>query len=187
MTPLRVARAERAAQDIHLFELRDPEGGALAPFTAGSHLRVKVPSGAIRKYSLCNDPAEIERYVIAVKRDPAGRGGSVSLVDGTRAGDRLEVSPPENAFALDEKAPAFLLIAGGIGITPLMAMARRLVALDARFRLVYCTRSPAHTAFAQELAADPLRSRVRIHHDGGDPAKALDLWPYFEKPTREHV
>lgn len=187
MTPLRVARAEPLAEGIHLLEFRHPGGEPLPPFSAGAHVTVTAPNGAARKYSLCNDPAETDRYVIAVKRDPAGRGGSVSLVDGTRAGDLVEVSAPRNSFELVEKAPGFLLIAGGIGITPLMAMARRLAAAGARFKLYYCTRSPEQTAFREELAAEPFKGKVVFHHDHGDPARALDLWPLFEKPGRDHV
>lgn len=184
---LAVARAEAAARDIHLFELRDPAGAALPAFTAGAHVQVTSPSGLVRRYSLCNDPAEEDRYVIAVKRDPAGRGGSVDLVDRTRVGDTLEVTEPRNAFALEERAPGHLLIAGGIGITPILAMVRRLASLDARFRLVYCTRSPEDTAFRDALMAPGLKARVTIHHDGGDPARAFDLWPLLEKPTKDHV
>jgi len=187
MPELVVTRADAIARDIHLFELRDPAGGGLAPFTAGSHVQVTSPGGLVRKYSLSNDPAEGDRYVIAVKRDPAGHGGSLDLVDRTQVGSRLHVSAPRNAFELDERAPASLLLAGGIGITPILSMARRLHALEAPFRLIYCTRSAEDTAFAHELSAGPFAARVTIHHDGGDPSRAFDLWPLFEKPTREHV
>ncbi|MGZ5100656.1 MAG: PDR/VanB family oxidoreductase [Usitatibacter sp.] len=187
MTPLRVARAEPLAEGIHRFELRHPQGAPLPPFTAGAHVTVTAPNGAMRKYSLCNDPAETDRYVIAVKRDPAGRGGSVSLVDGTRPGSLVEVSQPHNAFELDRNAPGFLFIAGGIGITPIMSMVRSLAASQARFRLYYCTRSPARTAFLEELSAAAFGDQVTIHHDHGEPARALDLWPLLEKPTRDHV
>src|SRR5258706_15823534 len=142
---LEVRRAEQAAADIFVFELRHPQGCALPEFTAGSHLTVRSPNGSLRKYSLCNDPAERDRYVIAVKRDPAGRGGSVDLVDNTRAGDTLEVSPPHNSFDLAEKASSFILIAGGIGITPLVAMARQLNGEGRRYRLYYLPRSPDTT------------------------------------------
>jgi phthalate 4,5-dioxygenase reductase component len=182
MPLLQVARAERIARDIHLLELRDPAGAALPPFTAGSHVSVRAPNGSLRKYSLCNDPGETHRYVIGVKRDPAGRGGSVSLVDGVRVGDSVETSLPANAFELDEKASAYLLIAGGIGITPILAMAHRLAALGKRFRLVYLTRSPEDTAFADLLGEEPFRGKVTLHHDGGDPDRAFDLWPLLEKP-----
>jgi phthalate 4,5-dioxygenase reductase subunit len=187
MTALRVARAEAVAEGIHLFELRHPAGSALTPFTAGSHVQVTSPNGSVRRYSLCNDPRERDRYEIAVKRDPAGRGGSVDLVDNTRVGDVVPVSEPRNAFELNEKAPGFLLLAGGIGITPILSMVRRLLAREARFRLYYCTRTPGQTPFREELTAPELRGRVTIHHDHGDPARSLDLWPLFEKPTRDHV
>src|SRR5690242_4908046 len=80
MIPRRVTRAERIADDIHVFELRDPAGGELPEFTAGAHVSLRVPNGLIRKYSLCNDPAERDRYVIAAKREAGGRGGSDSLI-----------------------------------------------------------------------------------------------------------
>ena len=85
---VQVARTEPAADGIQLFELRDPDGATLPPFTPGAHLAVRVPSGAMRNYSLSNDPAdERDRYVIAVKREEQGRGGSVSMIETVRAGD----------------------------------------------------------------------------------------------------
>ena len=186
-SPLRIARTQRIAADIHLFELRDASGGDLPGFTAGAHVTVKSPNGSLRKYSLCNDPAERRRYAIAVKRDPAGRGGSVDLVDNTRVGDTIEVSAPHNAFELAEKAASFILIAGGIGITPLLAMARHLNGAGKRYKLYYLTRSPEHTAFRDQLEGEEFKGRVAIHYDGGDIANAFDLWPILEKPTSAHV
>jgi phthalate 4,5-dioxygenase reductase subunit len=183
-----VARAEAIARDIHTFELRDPEGLELPAFTPGAHVTVRAPNGTLRKYSLCNDPAERDRYVIAVKRDAAGHGGSVSLVDGTRAGDFLEVSEPRNAFELAPTAPAFIFVAGGIGITPIMSMVRSLAACGiGKFKLYYLSRSPESTAFREALAGDEFRGKVVIHHDHGDPAKSFDLWPVFEKPSNAHI
>ena len=182
MIPRRVTRAERIADDIHLFELRDPAGGELPEFSAGAHVSLKVPNGLIRKYSLCNDPAERDRYVIAVKREAGGRGGSESLIREAVEGAEVPVSPPANNFALAKSPAGYLLIAGGIGITPIMAMIRELAAAGGRFKLYYCTRSPEGTAFRDELLAPELRGKVKIHHDGGDLAKALDLWPVVEKP-----
>ena len=187
MPLLRVARVDPIARDIYRFELRHPQGGSLPPFTAGAHVSVTAPNGALRKYSLCNDPAEVERYVIAVKRDPAGHGGSVSLVDGTHVGDMVEVSAPRNAFELDPKAPSFLLIAGGIGITPIMSMVRSLQASGRPFKLVYLTRSREDTPFLDELSAPGLRAQVTLHHDGGDAARMFDLWPLLEKPGKAHI
>lgn len=184
---LAVARVGKAASDVHLFELRDPGDGELPQFTAGAHLTVRSPNGSLRKYSLCNDPAERERYVIGVKRDPAGRGGSVDLVDNVRAGDTIEVSLPHNAFELAPRAQSFILIAGGIGITPVISMARTLNREGRRYKLYYLTRSAEATAFREELAGEDFRGRVVLHHDGGDPRESYDLWPVLEKPSAAHV
>ncbi|HKA46376.1 MAG TPA: PDR/VanB family oxidoreductase [Burkholderiales bacterium] len=188
MTALRVERAEQIAAGIHLFELRDPDGRELPEFNAGSHIAIVVPTGDVRKYSLCNDPCERDRYVIAVKKEAAGRGGSISLVDAVKAGDLVMSGTPENSFALDERAASFLFIAGGIGITPIMAMIRHLKSTGCgRFKLYYCTRNAHATAFLDELSAPAYRGQVTIHHDNGDPAQALDLWPLLERPAGAHL
>lgn len=188
MLPLIVARAFDAAEGIRSFELVHPEGLELPPFTPGSHVKVQVPNGATRKYSLCNDPGERHRYVISVKRDDNGRGGSISLVDRVRAGDVLPTSIPENAFPLIEGAAQYLFLAGGIGITPIISMIRSFGELPpAPWKLYYFTRSPDCTAFQEELSAPHIRPNVHIHHDYGDPTKSFDLWPVFERPSRAHV
>jgi phthalate 4,5-dioxygenase reductase component len=182
MVPRRVTRAERIVDDIHLFELRDPAGAELPEFSAGAHVSIRVPNGLIRKYSLCNDPAERDRYVIAVKREPGGRGGSASMIDDVAVGRELAVSPPANNFALAKSAAGYLFVAGGIGVTPIMSMIRHLAATGGRFQLYYCTRSPAATAFRDELSAPEFRGKVTFHHDQGDPAQMFDLWPVLEAP-----
>ena len=187
MMTVRVARAERIATDIHLFELRATGSPILPARTAGAHITVRSPNGSLRKYSLCNDPAQDDRYEIAVKRDPNGRGGSVDLVDNVRAGHSVEIGEPANAFELAPKAASFVFIAGGIGITPIMSMMRALNASRRRYKLYYLTRSPSDTAFAQELAGGDFRGNVVIHHDGGDPRRSFDLWPVLEKPSSAHV
>src|SRR5258708_2193420 len=187
MMTVRVARAERIATDIHLFELRRADSTTLPAWTAGSHISVRSPNGSVRKYSLCNDPAEGDRYVIAVKRDPNGRGGSVDLADNVRVGDTVQIAEPDNAFDLAPKAASFVFIAGGIGITPIMSMMRALDAERRPYRLYYLTRSAADTAFADELSGGGFRGKVVIHHDGGDPRSSFDLWPVLEKPSPAHV
>ncbi|WP_372622213.1 PDR/VanB family oxidoreductase [Falsiroseomonas sp.] len=186
--PLRVVAAERIAEGIHRFDLAHPEGGELPPFTPGAHLRLRVPNGLVRRYSLCGDPADARLYSIAVKREEGGLGGSVSLCDGVRAGDLLPVAASRNDFALSGNPVARVFIAGGIGITPIMAMIRHLQA-EGRppWKLWYLTRSPAQTAFLEELRAPELRGKVVVHHDGGDPDKAFDLWPVLEQPKGRHV
>lgn len=185
---LRVADAREIARDIHLFELRAPDGADLPEFTPGSHLEVLTPAGLVRKYSLCNSAFERERYLIAVKREADSRGGSASMAEALKVGDTLPVGLPDNAFALSSKARQHLLIAGGIGITPVLAMARWLKdSGEGRFKLVYCTRDAAGTAFLEELTSPEWRAQVTLHHDGGDPEQALDLWPLLENPKGAHV
>ena len=185
---LKVTHKTALAHDIWGFELRDPQGAALPSFTAGAHLTVQVPGGARRNYSLFGDPADTSAYHIAVKRDALGRGGSIQMADGVQQGDSLPVSAPRNNFALHPRATEFLLIAGGIGITPILSMVRQLQSMaGVRFRLIYCTRDAAHTAFLEELSSPELAGRVQIHHDHGDSARAFDFWPVLENPGKAHV
>ena len=184
---LLVATKTQVATDVWCFELRHPQGQALPPFTAGSHLTVQTPSGARRNYSLCSDPADTGSYQIAVKRDAQGRGGSISMVDDVHAADMLSASVPRNNFALHPRADEFLFIAGGIGITPILSMMRELRhGGRAKFRLVYCTRDAASTAF-RELLQSEFAGQLLLHHDHGDLDQAIDLWPEFETPSRTQV
>jgi phthalate 4,5-dioxygenase reductase component len=183
MTSRVVSDVSRIADDIFLFELRHRHGADLPEFTAGSHISLRVPNGLERKYSLCNDPAERDRYVIAVKREAEGRGGSLSLVDDAKAGDELLISAPRNDFGLVNSPAGYLFIAGGIGITPILSMVRHLKSSGTgRFKLYYCARTPSATAFGDALGGPEFRGQVTIHHDRGDPARALDLWPLLERP-----
>jgi phthalate 4,5-dioxygenase reductase subunit len=187
MRELRVERAEKIADDIHLFDLRDPTGADLPEFTSGAHVAVRTPGGEERKYSLCNDPIERDRYIIAVKNEPASRGGSRSMCEALKTGDMIAVSEPANDFELGPSPAGYTLIAGGIGITPLLSMARHLLTAGGpSFKLYYLTRSPETTAFLDELRAPEFAGKVVIHHDQGDIANAYDLWPVFEKP-KGHV
>ena len=182
MMPLRVMRNDKIADGIHLFELRDAGGAPLPQFSAGAHIAIRTPSGLLRKYSLCNDPSERDRYQVAIKRETNGRGGSANLIDAVKTGDELMVAPPVNDFGLPQRATDFLFIAGGIGITPMMAMIREVQAQGKRFRLFYCTRSPETTAFTRgavgagvcRLGRHPSRPR-RSHllaRSQADPGRA---------------
>ncbi|GAB2890436.1 PDR/VanB family oxidoreductase [Paraburkholderia jirisanensis] len=185
---LKITRKRQIAREVWQFELRDPQGAELPRFCAGANLTVQVPNGNRRRYSLCNSSAERHCYEIAVKRDANGRGGSISLCDDTREGDLICVTPPQNDFPLDPRAQEFILIAGGIGITPMLAMMRELRAEGLRkFRLIYVTRDPQGTAFLDELSSAEWRSYVKIHHDFGDGAKSFDFWPIFERAGKAHV
>lgn len=185
--PLRVAAIEDIARGIRAFELAQPDGAELPPFTPGSHIKVQAPNGALRKYSLCNAPSERRRYVIAVKREDGGKGGSLSMHQDLKVGDTLPTSAPQNAFALAPNARAYLFIAGGIGVTPMLSMIRSFGELPpAPWRLIYLTRSPETTAFAAELKAGEWARSVKIHHTQGGAAR-LDLWPLLEKANTAHV
>ncbi|MFT4241257.1 MAG: PDR/VanB family oxidoreductase [Acidovorax sp.] len=171
---VRVVKKTAEAEGIASFELARVDGAALPPFSAGSHIDVHLPNGITRQYSLCNASHESHRYRIAVLRDAASRGGSTAMHDSVQQGDVLTISTPRNHFAL-HPAQHTLLLAGGIGVTPLLCMADRLARTGARFTLHYCTRSPARTAFAAEIAASPLAAHVCFHHDDGAPDQKLDL------------
>lgn len=182
--PLLVTRKEVIARDVYLFELRHPAGAKLPAFDAGSHIALHVPSGAMRQYSLCNDPAESDRYLIAVKCEAQGRGGSLSLTEQVKVGDTISAAMPSNMFQLDSKARNFILVAGGIGITPMMAIMRSLQAEGLRgFKLYYFARDEGGTAFLDEVSKAPFAKHSKIIHSQGSTAKAFDLWTVLERPV----
>ncbi len=171
---VKVRAIRQVTPQVNAYELVANEG-ALPLFEAGAHVNVAIGEGLVRSYSLCNDPVERNRYVIAVKREDAGRGGSRTLHQRVREGDPLFISEPRNNFPLFEDAPFSLLIAGGIGITPLLSMLRVLVRNGRDAVMHVCTRSPGDTPFRDELAQEPLARRVRFHYDGGVPGQGADL------------
>ena len=148
---LEVADKRCVAEDVVAFTLRSPAEGPLPPMSPGAHIDVHLPNGLIRQYSLCNGPGDDGAYTIAVKREPVSRGGSVAMHDAVQPGDRIHVSLPKNNFALDAVAQRRLLIAGGIGITPVLSMARHLAARGDDFHLHYFCRSRIHAAFVDEI------------------------------------
>src|SRR3954471_7108171 len=158
-----VRRKRIEAPGICSLELADAAGRPLPSFSAGSHVDVRTPAGPVRQYSLCNDPDESHRYVIAVLKDEKGRGGSRSLHDEVSEGDRLAISAPRNHFALSEGASHSILLAGGIGVTPILCMAQRLARVGASFEMHYCTRSLGRTAFFDSIAASAFAPRVHLH------------------------
>jgi vanillate monooxygenase ferredoxin subunit len=173
--PVRVAKIVDEAERIRSFELIPDAGGELPAFTVGAHVMVQLPGSLLRQYSLVSDPEDRARYVIAVLREEHGRGGSRWMHDHLRQGDRLTISPPINRFQLAERGTRHLLIAGGIGITPLLAMARRLNRLAADYTLIYCARTPASAAFRHLLESAPFAPHVRFVYDEGDPGRGLDI------------
>lgn len=178
---LRVRSITYLAEAIGGYELVDPRGRDLPRFLAGAHVELQA-GGFLRRYSLCNDPAERRRYCIAVLREAASRGGSRHLHENVRVGDILEVSSPRNNFPLDPAGERHLLIAGGIGIAPIMSMIAELRRRRAEFKVHYCTRSPRQTSFRNELAPLAAEGRLRFHHDGGDPTRGLDIAALLREP-----
>ncbi len=182
MHSVRVGATARAAEDILSFELADPAGRDLPRFTAGAHIDVHIDDGLVRQYSLCNDPDERHRYVIAVLNEPDGRGGSLALHETVSEGDLLTISEPRNHFRLADDAARHLLLAGGIGVTPMMAMIGTLEARGADYLMYYCARAPENTAFLDRLRPLVDAGRVALHHDGGDPRRGLDIDATLKNP-----
>jgi vanillate O-demethylase ferredoxin subunit len=172
---VRVQSVSYLAEDINAFEFVSTDSDALPGFTPGSHIDVHLPNGSIRQYSLCNASTERHRYVIAVLRDPLGRGGSVAMHDVLRAGQIVTVSSPRNHFSLSNSATRHLFIAGGIGITPIMSMIAEVQRRGEAFYLHYCARTPARTAFTGDLCGLVASGLASIHYDNGDASKGLDL------------
>jgi phthalate 4,5-dioxygenase reductase component len=186
---LKVRRKSEIADGVFLFELAGLDGGELPPFTPGSHITVTAPSGQKRRYSLCNDPAERDRYLIAVKQETSGRGGSLSFTKEVVEGSEVAVEPPANEFEMAKAEPKRLIfIAGGIGITPIRAMILHCLRQGkTNFMLYYFTRTPSAMAFRDEFAASTFEGKVVLHHDNGDPDQAYDLWPVLEEQRGAHL
>jgi len=158
------------AQDIISVDLRPMPGEHLPPFEAGAHIDLHLPGGLVRSYSLANDSRERHRYLLGVLKDKASRGGSRCVHEQLRVGTVLTTSAPRNHFPLHKEAEHSVLIAGGIGITPILSMARCLQALGRSFEVIYLARSRAAAAFSEDLSA--LGCRVHWHFDdeaGGPP------------------
>jgi vanillate O-demethylase ferredoxin subunit len=163
------------AHRINSYTLQAADSAPLPAFTAGAHIDLHLGPDLVRSYSLTNDPAERHRYVIAVKHEPDGRGGSAFVHTGLKVGDVLSISAPRNNFALDEGDHASVFVAGGIGVTPILSMLRRANALGRRWTLHYASRTRHDAAFLQDirrLANGNDVNAVFDHEAGGTP---LDL------------
>ena len=158
-----------AGEGIRAVRFEAADGSALPPATAGAHIDLHLPDGITRQYSLVE--ADAQNYAIAVKLDPASRGGSRAVHD-LKVGDKLLANKPRNAFVLYETAPRFVLVAGGIGITPMLPMAHRLLALGKPFELHICARDAASVPFASEWTGTPLAKHVTVHLDDSCPFDA---------------
>jgi ferredoxin-NADP reductase len=168
---LRINAVRYAARDTLVFELENPDGALLPAAEAGSHIGLHLKNGLLRQYSLVETGRALRKYVIAVKRDESGRGGSRFMHDVMRVGEVVKVDRPRNNFPLVEDAPHTVLIAGGIGITPILSMARRLKELGRSFSLVYSCRAREFAAFLPEVEA---LGHARLHFDA-EAQHVIDL------------
>ena len=163
-----VVKSKRmAAEDVVELELVDPQGGDLPAFTAGAHIDLHIKPDMIRQYSLANNPSERHRYLIDILVERDGRGGSKAIFEALGEGDTLVIGLPRNHFPLVEEAPFSLLVAGGIGITPLVAMAYRLRDSGKSFKLFYRAHSRAKAAYADRLEQEFGNSVVCLFSDEG--------------------
>jgi vanillate O-demethylase ferredoxin subunit len=167
---LRLRRTYAVADGILAFEFTHPLGLPLPAWTAGAHVDVFIASGLVRQYSLCGDPRDRRRYTIAVLRCQPSRGGSQAMHETLRTGSLIRIGMPRNQFALAPQARHSVLVAGGIGITPILAMADALAARGARFELHYACRSRAHAAFRERTA-----HLGDVHVYCKDEGRTLDL------------
>lgn len=172
---VRVIQKRLEAEGIVSLRLAGDKGAVLPGFSAGAHIDVEVAPGLVRQYSLCNPATAPADYEIAVLREPASRGGSAALHEVVQVGDRLRISEPRNHFALDPEDAGPLLLAGGIGITPIMAMAAELEAGSRPYRLHYCVRSLDRAAYAGQVTAQARSGTAAIHCDDGPAQQRLAL------------
>lgn len=178
-----VRSVRRLADDIQSYELVAED---LPAFTPGSHVDLHLPCGLIRQYSLCNDSTEKNRYVIAVQREEKSRGGSDYLLERVRPDDELLISAPRNNFPLVRDSRRVRLVAGGIGITPIMPMVSECQRRNIEFHLYYCVHARQRAAFLDVL--QPLMEIGRASLHVSDEGRRLDLGSLFGQPsTEEHV
>jgi vanillate O-demethylase ferredoxin subunit len=161
--PVKVLSATDVAKDIRLLHFVRTDGKPLPPFAPGAHIDLRLGPSLTRQYSLCGTATDGSSYGVAVKREPESRGGSKAVHEQLKPGSLLEISPPKNNFPVVADALHSVLVAGGIGITPLIAMARALLAADKSFELHYFCRSTDHVAFLDELQSGPLAPYTRLH------------------------
>jgi len=159
-----IRHREEQGAGVVVLELARTNGELLPAFSAGAHIDVHINDELIRQYSLCNDPKEQNFYRIGVLNDPNSRGGSKAVFQYFKVGNTIRISEPRNHFPLEEKAEKSILAGGGIGITPMIAMAYTLQQQGKAFELHYCTRTQGAGAFEQELK-QAFADQVFFHYD----------------------
>lgn len=188
MLQLRVHSITYGAQGILLFDLRNPEGGALPAFEAGAHIDIRMDNGLLRSYSLINSPELRDRYVIAVLRHTHSRGGSAWLHDSARVGQSVAVSQPSNGFPLIQDAEHSVFIAGGIGITPILGMINQLNGSHRSWSLHYRFRHAESALLPEELTDASVASRVKISCGETADRRSFDMARIVgEAPPQSHL
>lgn len=178
------------AAGVHGFDFRPAGQDQWPAVAAGSHIDLHLPNGLMRSYSLVNAPGESHRYVIAVNREASSKGGSSYLHDRIRVGQVLSISQPRDSFPLRETTAHSVLIAGGIGVTPLWSMVQRLSEIGAPWTLYYSARGRECAAFVDPIAAlaSSTGGQVYLNFDAGASDKRLDLRAIVEAaPPDAHV
>ncbi|HEY8578257.1 MAG TPA: PDR/VanB family oxidoreductase [Beijerinckiaceae bacterium] len=170
---MRLTAIRYAAQDTNLYEFRRPDGAALPGAEPGAHIDLHLANGMMRQYSLVTADGDPTAYVVGIKRDRASRGGSIYIHDQLRVGQTLKIGGPRNNFPLKEDAAHTVLIAGGIGITPIWCMAQRLQKRGRSYELHYACRDRNEAAFLEELQR---LSQAKLHFDS-EAGGFLDLKP----------
>ncbi|HWK95500.1 MAG TPA: PDR/VanB family oxidoreductase [Pseudolabrys sp.] len=169
-----VTRRDMHGPDIVVVELKSADGADLPPFEPGSHVDVEVAPGLNRQYSLCGDPHDRTHYRLGILKTADSRGGSREAHTLLTLRKTVRISKPRNHFPLHPAAKTSILIAGGIGVTPILAMALDLYRRGENFVLHYCARSRGAAAFVDELESAPFALQVVLHFDDGASEQRFD-------------
>lgn len=170
-----VRKRELQGDGVVVLDLIRADGSLLPAFDAGAHVDIHIAPGLVRQYSLCGNPGDASTYRLGVLKDPASRGGSVGVHDTLVEGREVQISVPRNLFPLAEKAQRSILLGGGIGITPMIAMAYSLHERGEAFELHYCGRARNRCAFLAELENAPFAEHVTTHFDDEGDEQKLNL------------
>jgi ferredoxin-NADP reductase len=182
----RLTKIEDVARDTKIFTFQRVDGGKLPGYKPGAHIDLHLPNGMLRQFSLTVPVSDPDGYTVGVKRDENSRGGSRYIIEQMKVGDQIKISAPRNNFPLVENADHVVLVAGGIGITPIWCMAQELEAQGRPWKIHYACRSQADMAFLSDLKKlDP--ERVHLHFDDEADGKVLDLTAAIaEAPANAH-
>jgi ferredoxin-NADP reductase len=182
----RLTKIEDVARDTKIFTFQRVDGGKLPAYKPGAHIDLHLPNGMLRQFSLTVPVSDPDGYTVGVKRDENSRGGSRYIIEQMKVGDQIKISAPRNNFPLVENADHVVLVAGGIGITPIWCMAQELEAQGRSWKIHYACRSQADMAFLSDLKKlDP--ERVHLHFDDEADGKVLDLTAAIaEAPANAH-